>query len=505
MVSSRSAATSSTSSARPRTARPASSCSATRSSRSAGFRPSPSARSTRPSVLELDPAAELALEHRELAEIADRGGRASRCRVDPADRPLRRPARPDRRRHRGRARRRRGDPGGASRPLGGRDDGDARRGCAPPLRRRRRAARRARRAQRPRGRRRGRADESFRAQSRHLRGAIHRRGRVAAGEGPALRLPDRRRLREPRRGRAHAIQPQPDRVAFPRGHAGRGRLGPPCRGAALRWFRLAGAAARRHPVPSPCPPPPRRGAYARWPRADGDLCRPARRRLRRPRGPRHRPLRRLRDQDACRRHPRLPRARVQGRRQGLRAHRAADEDHAATSASGGEAPQLSALGSKRWDAVKARARRAARELAGRAAQPLRRAPGAQGPRVRARRRVAARAGALVPLSRDGRPDRRDRGGQGRHGVRPADGPADLRRRRLRQDRGRAARRPQGRGRGQAGDDAGADHDPGPAAPRHLPRAPADLAARDRDGLAAAQAGRGPRGARASSPTGGSTS
>ncbi len=31
---------------------------------------------------------------------------------------------------------------------------------------------------------------------------------------------------------------------------------------------------------------------------------------------------------------------------------------------GGEAPQLSALGSKRWDAVKARARRAARELAG---------------------------------------------------------------------------------------------------------------------------------------------
>jgi transcription-repair coupling factor (superfamily II helicase) len=32
--------------------------------------------------------------------------------------------------------------------------------------------------------------------------------------------------------------------------------------------------------------------------------------------------------------------------------------------SGGDAPQLSALGSKRWDAVKARARRAARELAG---------------------------------------------------------------------------------------------------------------------------------------------
>ena len=78
-----------------------------------------------------------------------------------------------------------------------------------------------------------------------------------------------------------------------------------------------------------------------------------------------------------------------------------------------------------------------------------------------------RARALVPLPRDRRPDRRDRGGQGRHGVRAADGPADLRRRRLRQDRGRAARRAQGGRRGQAGDDAGADDDPRPAAPRHV--------------------------------------
>ena len=74
----------------------------------------------------------------------------------------------------------------------------------------------------------------------------------------------------------------------------------------------------------------------------------------------------------------------------------------------------------------------------RAAQPLRRAPRPQGPRLRARRGVGARARAQLPVPRDRRPARRDRGGQGRHGVRRPDGPADLRRRRLRQDRGRDA-------------------------------------------------------------------
>ena len=75
-------------------------------------------------------------------------------------------------------------------------------------------------------------------------------------------------------------------------------------------------------------------------------------------------------------------------------------------------------------------------------------------------------------------------------ARAADGPPDLRRRRLRQDRGGAARRPQGRRRRQAGDDAGADHDPRPAALRHLPRALRRHPLQRRDGLAAAQARRG---------------
>ena len=60
---------------------------------------------------------------------------------------------------------------------------------------------------------------------------------------------------------------------------------------------------------------------------------------------------------------------------------------------GGEAPQLSALGSKRWDAVKARARRAARELAGELLNLYAERQARTRPRVRARRRVAARARA----------------------------------------------------------------------------------------------------------------
>ena len=180
--------------------------------------------------------------------------------------------------------------------------------------------------------------------------------------------------------------------------------------ALTRRLRLARAAPRGDPVPPPRPPAAGGGAERR-PRADGELRRPARRRLRRPRGPRHRALRRLRDQDPGRGHPRLPRARVPRRGQGLRAHRPARQDHPLRRrrrrGAAALGARLEALGRGQGPrpARRPRARR-------RAAQPLRRAPGAQGPRVRARRRVAARARALVSLPRDRRPDRRDRGGQG---------------------------------------------------------------------------------------------
>ncbi len=141
------AAASSTSSAQQRTARRAWSSSATRSSRSAGSRPSRSARWARHRGLELSPAAELASEHRMLAEAAladdhpEAGSGAIDCLpVDSFRAPLdviavdvafviavRR-----------------GDRDRASLALGGRDGRDALRRRAAALRGRRGAARRAR-------------------------------------------------------------------------------------------------------------------------------------------------------------------------------------------------------------------------------------------------------------------------------------------------------------------------------------------------------------------------
>ena len=100
--------------------------------------------------VELAPAAELDAEHRELAELAameaaEEGKEPpSLAEVLPLDR-FGAAARPRPRLRRRDPRRRRGDRAGAARPLGGRDDGDARRRRPPPLRRRRRAAGRARR------------------------------------------------------------------------------------------------------------------------------------------------------------------------------------------------------------------------------------------------------------------------------------------------------------------------------------------------------------------------
>ena len=85
--------------------------------------------------------------------------------------------------------------------------------------------------------------------------------------------------------------------------------------------------------------------------------------------------------------------------------------------------------------------------------------------------MADRAGGGLPLRGDARPVARHRRGQGGHGARPPDGPPGLRRCRLRQDRGRAARRLQGRAGRQAGRRPRADDDPRPAALQHLQRAP----------------------------------
>ena len=108
----------------------------------------------------------------------------------------------------------------------------------------------------------------------------------------------------------------------------------------------------------------------RPPRGSALLQRPAHRRHRRARGPRHRPLRRLSDAHDRRRHARLPLSRIPGRRSRVRPHRPAGEDLAlprrrrGRGGGGGRWASSSKLGGTRWEAMKARARRAAQELAG---------------------------------------------------------------------------------------------------------------------------------------------
>ncbi len=129
-----------------------------------------------------------------------------------------------------------------------------------------------------------------------------------------------------------------------------------------------------------------------------------------------------------------------GARQAVRAHR-----------SGAQRPALHGwrdadAASDGWRRLRevevARPRRGARDRAGaRGALPP--APRQPRPPVRARHTVAARDRGGLPVRGDARPGEGDHRGQGRHGAAPPHGPARVRRRRLRQDGGRAARRIQG--------------------------------------------------------------
>ncbi len=137
---------------------------------------------------------------------------------------------------------------------------------------------------------------------------------------------------------------------------------------------------------------------------------------------------------------------------------------------GGEsgAPKLDRLGGSTFARTKARVAREVRKMADellrlyaeRQALPRRGPP--------AGRRRLPRLRGHVPLRRDGRPGARHRRGEPRpRAPTAADGPARLRRRRLRQDRGRAARRvPRGDG-GQAGGAPLPDDRARPAALPHL--------------------------------------
>ncbi len=94
---------------------------------------------------------------------------------------------------------------------------------------------------------------------------------------------------------------------------------------------------------------------------------------------------------------------------------------------------------------------------GGAAQALRRAQGRAGARLRRRLALAAGIRRRVRIRAHRRSEDGDRRHQARHGVADADGPSAVRRRRLRQDRSRHARRVQGGDGRQAGRVSGADH------------------------------------------------
>ena len=135
----------------------------------------------------------------------------------------------------------------------------------------------------------------------------------------------------------------------------------------------------------------------------------------------------------------------------------------------GRPPALSKLGGKAWHTLRSRARAAVHELAGELlrlyAVRQTRTPAA----LRRRGGLARAHGARVRLHRDRGSGPRDRrGARGSH-ERAADGPPDLRRRRLRQDRGGDARGLPGCHLGPPGARARADDPARAAAPADVPR------------------------------------
>ncbi len=248
---------------------------------------------------------------------------------------------------------------------------------------------------------------------------------------------------------------------------------------------LRARAAHRGRPRRPAGPRPR--DMRRLPSRRRNVDRPAaaaRRRLRRARAARRRPVRRDGAAHRRRRDPRVPRHRV--RRRASAASPATgsscptDQLDQVTRYVGGEAPPLDRLGGADWAKTQG--------------------PGPQGgPRDRRRadpalrrpawRRPGYAFGPDTPWQREledafpyvETPDQltTHRRGQGRHGEADPDGPADLRRRRLRQDRDRGAGGVQGGAGRQAGRRARADDAAGPAAPADVHRAVRELPGRRR--------------------------
>ena len=154
---------------------------------------------------------------------------------------------------------------------------------------------------------------------------------------------------------------------------------------------------------------------------------------------------------------------------------------------GDKAPKLNQLGkADQWIKARDKARRNAVEEARELLAIYSKRARASGPCLQCRHSLAARDGSWLRLCRDGRPTARHPRGQSRYARAQADGPADLRRCRLWQDRGRPARGLQSGSRWHASGGAGADHCAGATALRDFPRAPGGLSGRDRNDVAFSQ-------------------
>ena len=129
----------------------------------------------------------------------------------------------------------------------------------------------------------------------------------------------------------------------------------------------------------------------------------------------------------------------------------------------GPAPVLNRLGSQQWTKTKARVRKAMQDMAGGAAEALRRAAHRAGHGV-LDRTTSSSASLKTPSTYNETDDQIDGDSrhQVRHGIADADGPAAVRRRGLRQNRSGDARGVQGRAGRQAG--CGADADDGAQLP-----------------------------------------
>ena len=123
--------------------------------------------------------------------------------------------------------------------------------------------------------------------------------------------------------------------------------------------------------------------------------------------------------------------------------------------SGGAGPALSKLGGTDWERTKRRVRRAVAELAEELLEIYAARESAPGFSFSPDSVWQRELEEAFPYSETPDQHAHHRGSEGRHAPPTADGSAGLRRRRLRQDRGRAARRVQGRAGREAGGRAGA--------------------------------------------------